>query len=35
MKYNHNKLAHCTVSLLILVSVAYGDFMQLEAMATC
>lgn len=35
MKYKHNKLAHCTVSLLILFSVAYGRFMQLGATATC
>lgn len=35
MKYKHNKLPHCTASLLILISVAYGSFMQLGAMATC
>lgn len=35
IKCKHNKLAHCTVSLLILISVAYGRFMQLGAMATC
>lgn len=35
MRYKHNKLAYCTASLLILISAAYGSFMQLGAMATC
>lgn len=35
IKSKHNKLAHCSVSLLILSSVTYGSFMQLGAMATC
>lgn len=35
MRYKHNKLAYCAASLLILISAAYGSFMQLGAVATC